>query len=209
MWNGDRGPSSTNSFQKSLVVCSVWILPLMPGMGRGSRDTEEWQMKVEEIWTKARKAGYPVTAHWRQPTWSRSWIPRYKRTAQKNCISWSKGQQRQSWGGILLLSSQWKAQRWRQTLLRGTPLLNKRPQVWVATLKTPFKHLENFPHCNGGQTLEQNPETLKRNLQRWRSSKLYWIRPWAILAGPALGRVLTWRPPEPPSNLYESMNPCF
>lgn len=86
MWNGNRVPSSTNSFQKSLVVYSVWILHSMPGMGGGSRDIEEWQLKVEEIQTKARKAGYPVTVHWRPPRWSGSWSTQYKRRVQKNCF---------------------------------------------------------------------------------------------------------------------------
>lgn len=135
---------------------------------------------------KSQKAWLPFTAHWRPPRWSGSWSTQYERKAQKNCISWRKGQQSQSQGGILLLSIQWKAQRWRQTLLRGAQLLNKTSQVQVATLKIAFKHLKYFLCHEGAQTLEQNPETLRRNLQPWRSSKLYWTRPWAIVAGPAL-----------------------
>lgn len=42
-------------------------------------------------------------------------------------------------------------------------VVDKRPQV--PALKIPFKHLENFPKHEAGQTLEQNPETLRINLQ--------------------------------------------
>lgn len=63
LWNRNTVSRSTNSFQKSLVVCSVWILLLMSGMGEGSRDTHRWQLKEEEIWTKGRRAGCPVV-HW-------------------------------------------------------------------------------------------------------------------------------------------------
>ena len=96
MWSGNRVPSPTDSFQKSLVVSSASILHFMPGMGSSSRYTEQRQFKVEEIWTKARKAGYPVAAQWRPPRWSGSWRTQCKRRAQNNCVSWRKGQQRQS-----------------------------------------------------------------------------------------------------------------
>lgn len=66
MWNGNKVPSSIHSFQKSLLVCSIWILHFMPGAGESSRDKKEWQLKVEhkpERLATDHQGGQGVRAH--------------------------------------------------------------------------------------------------------------------------------------------------